>query len=316
MSVSEELDYQETIALLQEEVVRLENELRLRDEAGSDDRRHEGSDAAIDGAASRQVASLLDELANREETINLLLEQARLFEEAESADRANWDQLNHWVQELEQRVESGGGSSGLMQEALEDERRKAGSEREAFQAERRAWDAQRKAMESEAEKLQGMLARAAQQPDAAGDSVAKGLEQENRRLRAAMSELARVSAAAAEADSLRERLATTQGELAQTTRTLQELLDEHGRERKEHEALVNELRSQVARESLKRQETQVLNAVVPAGKKDGSAMSPDDRIRAFRQHLKEIHEKEAEERAQRKISARLSRLWRKTGPRG
>lgn len=316
MSVSEALDYQETISLLQEEVVRLENELRLRDEAGSDQPPHPGSDAAADEAASRQVASLLDELANREETINLLLEQARLFEEAESADRANWEQLNHWVQELEQRVESGGGSAGLLQEALENERRKTGSEQEAFQAERRAWDAQRKAMESETEKLRGMLAQAARQPDAASDSVLKGLEKENRRLRSAMSEFARVSAAAAEADSLRERLVTTQGELAQATRTLQERLDDQGRERKEHEALVNDLRSQVARESLKRQETQVLHAVAPAAKAGGSAMSPDDRIRAFRQHLKEIHEKEAEERAQRTISARLSRLWRKTGPRG
>lgn len=316
MSVSEELDYQETIALLQEEVVRLENELRLRDEAGSDEHRPPGSESAPDEAAGRQVASLLDELANRDETINLLLEQARLFEEAESADRANWEQLNRWVQELEQRVESGGGSSGLIQEALEAERRKAGSEQEAFQAERRAWDAQRLAMESEAEKLRGMLAQAARQPGAAGDSVLKGLEQENKRLRAAMSELARVSAAAAEADSLRERLMTTEGELAQASRTLQEMLDDQERERKEHEASLNELRSQLARESLQRQETQVLNAVVPAGKEAGAALSPDDRIRAFRQHLKEIHEKEAEERAQRTIAARLSRLWRKTGPRG
>jgi DNA repair exonuclease SbcCD ATPase subunit len=171
-------------------------------------------------------------------------------------------------------------------------------------------------MEAETETLRGMLAQAARPSDAAGDSVLKGLEQENRRLRSAMGELARVSAVAAEADSLRERLTTTQGELAQTTRALQEMLDDQGRERKEHEALVNELRSQVARESLKRQETQVLNAVVPASKAGGSAMSPDDRIRAFRQHLKEIHEKEAEERAQRTISARVSRLWRKTGPRG
>ena len=39
------------------------------------------------------------------------------------------------------------------------------------------------------------------------------------------------------------------------------------------------------------------------------------RIRAFRQHLKEIHEREAEERAQRTLTARLSRLWRKTDQR-
>ena len=79
MNVSEQLDYQETIALLQEEVVRLENELRLRDEAGADDPHQRGNDAAVDAAASGQVSSLLDELANREETINLLLEQRDRF---------------------------------------------------------------------------------------------------------------------------------------------------------------------------------------------------------------------------------------------
>src|SRR5215218_8575042 len=129
MSVSEELDYQETIALLQE-------------------------------AVARQVASLLAELGNREETINLLLEQARLFEEAESADRANWEQLNNWVHELEQRVETGG-SAGAVREELDGERRRAESERQAFEAERRSWEAQRAAHASESDKLRAMLTQAA-----------------------------------------------------------------------------------------------------------------------------------------------------------
>jgi hypothetical protein len=320
MSVSDELDYQETIALLQEEVVRLENELRLRDEAGPGGLDNQVTVAAAEEevVANLQVVSLLDELANRDETIHLLLDQARLFEEAESADQANWNQLNQWVQELEQRVESGGGSIGPWKQELEEERRKTRAEWEAFQVERRAWEAQRTALESEAEKLQGLLlAQATRQPaEAANDAVLKALEHENQRLRSVASELARVSAVAAEAESLRDRLMTTEGELARTVSELQGVVDDQDRERNEHEAVVTELRSQLARESLKRQETMVLTAVAPAARSDVSPMSPDERIRVLRSHLKEIHEKEAEERAQRTLSARLSRLWHRTGPRG
>lgn len=320
MSVSGELEYQETIALLQEEVVRLENEIRLRDEAGTGG--HDGpvGDASAVEVLSTQLTSLLDELANRDETIHLLLEQSRLFEEAEAADQANWEQLNHWVEELERRVESGGGEAvGPLKLELEDERRRGEAEWEAFQVERRSWDAQRTALESEAEKLRGLLDQATR-PEAAAEnaSVLKTLEQENRRLRSVASELARVSAVAAEAESLRDRLATAEGEVARTMRELQGVADDRERERNEHEAMVTDLRSQLARESLKRQESQVLTAVAPAAKAKNhdSPMSADERIRVLRLHLKEIHEKEAEERAQRTLSARLSRLWRNTGPRG
>jgi hypothetical protein len=311
MSVSEDLDYQETIALLQDEVVRLENELRSRDEADQGPAEPAPVDAAAEEAAGRRVASLMTELANREETINLLLEQARLFEEAESADRANWEQLNHWVQELEQRVESGG-SAGAVRDAVEGERRKAESERQAFEAERRSWEAERTALASESEKLRAMLSQAAKQPDAAGDAVLKALEKENRRLRSATSELARLSAAAAEAESLRAQVEADKDELARIRREQQQAADDLQRERKEHEAIIAGLRSQTARDSLKRQEEQVKAAVSA----DSGNLSPDERIRAFRMHLKEIHEKEELDRAQKRLSSRLSRLWRNTGPRG
>ena len=42
--------------------------------------------------------------------------------------------------------------------------------------------------------------------------------------------------------------------------------------------------------------------------------SPEDRIRALRAHLNEIHQSEQHERSQRRLSARLSRLWNRSGP--
>lgn len=317
MSVSEELDYyQETISLLQEEIARLENELRSRDEAAASPADPAPRDVAAEAAVTRQLDSLLAELASRDETINLLLEQSRLFEEAESAHQANWDQLNQWVQELERRVESGGALGGASREELEAERRKAQMEQEKHEAERRAFEAQRKALESETDKLRGMLTQAASQTGESGGSVLKALEQENRRLRAATSELARVSAAASEAESLRDRLQSAQADIARSRTELQQALDDLQRERQEHEAIITGLRSQIAHDSLKRQEQQVNAAVASVGAETNPNLSADERIRAFRQHLKEIHEKEEIERAQKRLSTRLSRLWRNTGPRG
>src|SRR5262249_51741924 len=101
------VDYLETIALLQEEVARLEQELRGRDErppetssdgAASDP---EGTDAAAameEAAAARaEIERLESELAGREETIGLLLDQLSRVEEAHAANRAEWEQLAGWL---------------------------------------------------------------------------------------------------------------------------------------------------------------------------------------------------------------------------
>src|SRR5579883_1068325 len=99
-------DYQDTIALLQEEIARLEDEIRLRDEA-----RAESPYAPINGTPEEsremaRVAELTAEIAHRDETINWLFEQCRLLEEAEAASRAEFEQLDRWMSEVEQRVES------------------------------------------------------------------------------------------------------------------------------------------------------------------------------------------------------------------
>ena len=44
------------------------------------------------------------------------------------------------------------------------------------------------------------------------------------------------------------------------------------------------------------------------------ALEADMRIRAFRQHLREIHVHESEARKPAGLSARLSRLWSRTRP--
>ena len=68
--------------------------------------------AAPGEAELRQELARLDaELAARDETINLLLDQIQLVEEAESASRAEWEQLAAWVTEVEERVERQAGAA-------------------------------------------------------------------------------------------------------------------------------------------------------------------------------------------------------------
>jgi hypothetical protein len=317
MSVSEAMDYQETISLLQEEIVRLENELRIREELAHDEPiRPEADDSEADEAVRRQLDELAAELAARDETIALLVEQSRLFEEASAADRASWEQLNQWVQDLERRVEDQGDRGGeAAAQALEAERRRSEADRREAETLKRAWESQRQSLEAETERLRNALAQAVQAAADPSEAAALAtLEQENRRLRAANAEIARVAATAAEADVLRDRLQQSSDEVESLTRELRRADDDRERQLKERDVLISELRSQLAHESLRRQDEQVKAAVASTTIDGSSPLAADERIRALRQHLQQIHEQEEQERARKRLSARLSRLWNRTGP--
>jgi hypothetical protein len=294
----------ETIALLQEEVARLEAEVRARDEALHHDL-PDGLDGhrVDDGPLRRQVEELTAELAGRDETIGILLEQTRLFEEAAEAQRAEWEQLTRWVEEVERRVDGRDGQEARLGDDLEAERRRADDLGSQLDSERRAWDARRRALEGERDDLRRRLVEHA---DGAGrDGRLEALEQENHRLREGCAARGQADADTPEVGALRERLATALAEVEHARASLRLERDDRARERNEHEATLASLRSQLARDSLQR--------ASDAGAHD-PGVEADERIRAFRQHLQELHQREAEERSSRTLSARLSRLWRHTGP--
>ena len=58
-----------------------------------------------------EVERLKAELAGRDETILLLLDELSRVEEAQAASRAEWEQLTGWVAELEHRVEGQDGDA-------------------------------------------------------------------------------------------------------------------------------------------------------------------------------------------------------------
>jgi hypothetical protein len=308
-------DYLETIALLQDEIARLEEELLAHEEIGPSSARTDRSRADPGDPDElrnrRELDRLGAELAARDETINLLLDQLRLVEEAESASRVEWEQLTQWVAEVEQRIErqDGAATEKLTQE-LNAHRRKA----EESRLERKAWNDQRRGLENEIQRLQSLLARAAQEDAASSDGAALAiLESENQRLRQLCHD--HDETIKSEVRAQREAMEMARREREEIRRERDLVQDERDRERREYEIAVASLRSQVSRAAVSAHVSEGHAARSDASSDVPSALEADIRIREFRQHLKEIHSHEAEARNHNRLGARLSRLWTRTGPR-
>jgi uncharacterized small protein (DUF1192 family) len=329
-------DYLETIAILQDEVARLEQELQLHHEGQRETvsveeaRLHEEAAAASvrENVAGEPglVERLTAELASRDETIRLLMDELVRVEEAQAATRAEWEQLAAWVAELEHRVE--GQDAGAMHELenqLAAQRQKVDALRVKSDQNRRDWEAQRQIYQAEIARLQGALDQVASTPEAGGvhdGQLAQGpdadahavqaLQAENLRLRAAWQELVERTSAADHSQALDAKLAETLNEQHQLRRQLEQIQDERKRELLEYQANMVELQAQLSQASL----------IQPAGpplEKGPEGIAPyqeiELRLRALRQNLLETDQREKEERNQKRLSSRLSRLWSRTGPR-
>jgi hypothetical protein len=326
-------EYLETIALLQEEIARLENELLAREESCqstvADGRSSDDEVAPGYLALQGEKARLAAELASRDETITLLLDQLRLVEEAEATSRAEWEQLAQWVTEVEERVErqsreegSSGEERSSQDEMIAVARRQADDTRSLLDRERNGWHEKQRDLEAQIEQLQALLARQSAREASRGEAgagcqsdAAKALallEVENRRLRQAIKKLEETSRS--ESQVLGERLGVAERELAAARKAHDAVEDERARERREFEIAVASLRSQAARASVAAYEINGHGASSAAAGDGSSALDADIRIRAFRQHLKEIHSHEAEVRNSNRLGARLSRLWTRTVP--
>jgi hypothetical protein len=328
--------YLETIALLQDEVARLEGELNLRDNRQSDsdptalssvDEKDEPAEAPQSGAGSPDDNERLTaELSCREDTIRLLLDELGRAEEAQAATRAEWEHLAEWVAELERRVE---GQDPDVLRQLEDrlaaQQQDAETLRMKSERDRRAWDCQRQLLEANVARLEAALDQVATssaaggsqcggagQSSAACDDGVEALRAENLRLHAACQDLAQRTASDEHSEALDEKLAVALQERHEVGRQLKQLKDEMNRKQLEHEATVADLEARLAQASLTHAE-----GSLPERRPEGisSQREIDLRIRALRQNLLEIDQREKEERRQKRLVARLSRLWSRTGPR-
>jgi hypothetical protein len=309
--------HQEEICALLDEIARLESELRARDEAlasaGHYDSHTDAADSDGGPADPTRAEELSAELAAREETIAVLLEQTRWYEEAAAAQKSEWEQLHQWVEEVERRVAEKESREADLRAELNEERRKGEASRSEAESLRRQDEVSRRGLEREVESLRDRLRRAAEgQPR---DALVASLEEENRRLQRLRLEAERAGVAAAQVEELTRCLASARSDLNAARAEARRLADERDRERNEYEAQVLSLRSQLAvapegpAEPGENEEQPE-----PSESASRSALEIDERIRAFRLHLRELHETEAQEKARHSLAARLSRLWRHTGP--
>jgi chromosome segregation ATPase len=291
----EAVAYDGTITLLEEEIARLEGELRLRDEIIAEAGRPAVHEPAADATAEGRIADLTADLTRREQEAALLWDEIRGLEEAEAAKQAEWEQLHQWISELERRIEGRADQERELPQLLDAQRRESESLRQQLETERRGWQAERKTFGDEVNSLRAKLSEGTASPGA--NITIKALQEENQKLRDECREMAFLAAIAGEADNLRSHLRTAEDALEEARGELRRTVDERERERNEHEAELASLRTQFARDLAKPREA-----------------SGDDRLNAFREHLRELHEREEAERKSRHFSARLARLWRNTGP--
>jgi hypothetical protein len=308
--------YVETIALLQEEIARLEAELHAREEAsqalaaegGRSDHERAGGEVML----GREVDQLRLELSAREETIGLLMEQLRLVEEAEAANKVEWEQLEQWVAEVEERVErqEGAGAHRVVEGSENHRREEEKAARARHEQERAGWAGERRKLEEQVASLEGMIAASAANQGSTGQQAAlAAVEAENRRLRERFLELE--TTYRVELQSNKERLDRSLQERDDARGELRSCRDDREREGREYEMAIASLRAKISRAALGVPGTAAATSQAMEG---NPALEADIRIREFRQHLQEIHCLETKARDAQRLGARLSRLWRKTAP--
>lgn len=308
---------EDTFALLLDEIARLESELATRDaelqqRAAAPALPYSEGPSEQERDLRKQVQTLIHEISERDETLALLLEHLSLYETAAAAQQAEWEQLHEWVAQVERRVEGREFNDSELRDELETQRQRADGLQVAIESERRAAENDRRQQERELERLRNQVASAGDPAEV--DARLATLEEENLKLRAALSAVEVAEQSVKEHEELTFHLANMSAQLEEARRELVVVVDERLRERNESAAEIAALKSELAQQSLARisESTTVLSGEGPAGA--SSAIEADERIRAFRLHLKELHEREAARRKQSGLAGRLSRLWHHTGP--
>jgi hypothetical protein len=314
--------YLETIALLQEDVARLEEELlaqqALQAQAAQEPDPTRDEAAELAEAGNLEQERLRRELAARDETIALLLDQLGLVEEAERATRAEWEQLAGWLAEVEDRVERRErGPAGGEAEEVAALRRQLDESRASHARDREAWDRGHRELARENQRLTAMAEQAAvvaraQPTEAAGpDARWKALEAQNEGLRERCRELE--ADCRRQVETLDESLRRARLELEEASRRAAAVEDARARERREFEVALASIRAQSIRTTLHAAHDPPAEPPhLPA--ETSGPLEADLRIRVFRQHLREIHDSEEESRNRNRLGARLARLWTRTGP--
>ena len=177
------------------------------------------------------------------------------------------------------------------------------------EADHKAWEVQRRGLEEEVNRLRALISQTPGHTTLGSEFTA--LEDENRMLRERWQALELSTSDVPEVESLRKKMAETLARFDVSQVAHRRAGDQWSREKCELETALSAARGQIIREALL---TPIVAIDTGNPGANSAAVEADERIRAFRQHLQELHHREAEERASRGgLSARIARLWKPHG---
>lgn len=281
----------ETFALLKAEVEHLQNELAQRDAriaelaATADNEESPSAPPAVTDTSETaslvdRLEQLLDELNQSDARMATMEELLRLAEDANVAEREERRQIDSWVGDIECRIGEREDEWNAEREVLR--QRIADITAERDEVERRMGNA------GASKEQQAEFQRILEQLRGQAEGFREKLE-----------------AAQVEKADLEARLEDLNGEKLE--HTIQQRLDEAMRE--ERLAFAQE-QATMAREraELSRLKMELERARQERGEGQNEI---DGKFRAFREHLKDLHEQESQEREERSLSSRLSKLWKR-----
>ncbi len=137
---------------------------------------------------------------------------------------------------------------------------------------------------------------------APGDGAAAALRQENLASRNNAAGSPHLEEEAAETATLRGQVHGLRDQFHRVQQELASSQDEVERQRIEHEAEKAALRTKLTSERV-------------AGGAENGALSTDERVRALRDHLREMHERDERKQKESQLSHRIAKLWRRSTPR-
>jgi pSer/pThr/pTyr-binding forkhead associated (FHA) protein len=269
----EETFDRETVELLRAEIDDLRAALSQRDADPFTSIEHEAfqAESAVDTSVDLRMQELIEEANRSDERVSLLEEMLHAAEDTRRNELEERHQLEAWVSDIETRI---------------------GHREEEHAAEIDALRQRLEESQQEQESLRRKLSQAARGGNAPQqyEETLEKLQQANR--------------------DLQERLAQTQKERLALQKQLEESSSMHDRAIREERANIAKEQARLAR--LRFELSQKVSEVeaIPKGEhaEDKEAAG---RIRALRQHLREIHEQEKKEEAEASLTTRLARLWKR-----
>jgi len=276
--------------LLKSEIEQLQSEIAQRDAriteltefADAQPSTVEDEDGPVDTAALvDRLEKLLDELQRSDERAATLEDLLRAADEATRAEQEERRQLAAWVGDIEARMAEREAEWRAGQNALQSKIENLTAERERF-----------------SHRLSEMGSRSGGETAAAAELIED--------LRSQVADLQeQLDASEQSRKALQEKIDSA--EFRSSVEAMEKQVEERIREERLH---LSQEHSKIARE---RAEVARLRAELEQNTtvSDNSLDDATCRVQAFREHLKDIHKEQAEEREARKLTSRLARLWKR-----